>query len=152
MPTILEGLDKAADLKGKPLGTSGWRKITQEQVNAFAEATGDHQWIHVDPVRAAKESPFKGPIAHGYLTLSVIPALLPDVLEVKGVKMGVNYGANKIRFPSPVPVGSEVRLVAEMADVEKIEGGVQLTLKATIEVKGGQKPALAAEVLYRYYA
>ena len=139
-------------LKGKKLGSTEWKAVTQEQVNDFAKATGDHQWIHTDPVRAAKESPFKGPIAHGYLSLSLVPTLLVgDLVHLSGAKLVINYGANKIRFPTPVPVGGKVRLTAEATDVEEVEGGIQVTYKATLELEGAPKPALAAELLYRYY-
>jgi acyl dehydratase len=151
MAAFAISVQEASGIKGKVLGTTGWRKVTQDEVNDFARATGDHQWIHIDPERAARESPFKKTIAHGYLSLSLVPVLLGELLDVQGAKMGINYGANKIRFPAPVPVGSNVRLAAEIADVEAVDGGVQLTVKATVEIEGGKKPALAAELLYRYY-
>jgi acyl dehydratase len=119
-------------------------------VNIFAEATGDHQWIHID-VERAKAGPFGGPIAHGYLTLSLAPVLLAGVLRVDGVAMGVNYGANKVRFPSPVPVGSNVRLGAKLLGVEDVTGGKQVTIEATFEVEGAAKPSCVAELLFRYY-
>jgi acyl dehydratase len=124
--------------------------VTQEQVNLFADATGDHQWIHVDPERA-KAGPFGGPIAHGYLTLSLIPVLLGGVMSVGGVAMGVNYGTNKVRFTSPVPVGSEVRAGATLASVEEVAGGVQVALDVLVEVKDAPKPSCVAQVVYRYY-
>ena len=127
-------------------------EVTQEQVNLFADATGDHQWIHVDPERATKESPFGGPIAHGYLTLSLGPKLLPQIMQVQGVKMGVNYGANKVRFPSPVPVGAKLRAGASLAEVEDVAGGVQVTMDVTFEVDGAPKPACVAQILLRYYS
>lgn len=151
MAAFAISVQAASGIKGKVLGTTGWRTVTQEEVNDFARATGDHQWIHIDPERAARESPFKKTIAHGYLSLSLVPVLFGELLDVQGAKMGINYGANKIRFPAPVPVGSNVRLAAEIADVEAVDGGVQLTVKATVEIEGGKKPALAAELLYRYY-
>ena len=141
------------DLKsrvGDHLGHSDWLEITQDQVNKFADATGDHQWIHVDPERA-KAGPFGGPIAHGYLTLSLAPMMLPQVVRVDGVKMGVNYGLNKLRFPSPVPVGSKLRVGAVLADVEDIAGGAQVTMDLTFEVEGKDKPACVAQAVYRYY-
>src|SRR3954471_15936681 len=125
-------------------------QVTQEQVNRFADATGDHQWIHVDPERA-KAGPFGGPIAHGYLTLSLGPALLPQVMTVEGISMGVNYGCNKVRFPAPVPVGSKVRVGAQLAGVEEVTGGAQVTLDLTFEVEGAPKPSCVAQVVYRYY-
>ncbi|RBY74923.1 dehydratase [Blastococcus sp. TF02-09] len=138
-------------LVGQELGTSEWYEVTQEHVNLFADATGDHQWIHVDPERAAKESPFGGPIAHGYLTLSLLVPLFGGVLRVTDTVMGVNYGLNKVRFPSPVPVGSKVRLTATLTNIEDIAGGKQLTFSCVIEREGGDKPVCIAEPVYRYY-
>ncbi|MGY1752186.1 MaoC family dehydratase [Blastococcus sp. SYSU D01042] len=138
-------------LVGKELGTSEWYEVTQEHVNLFADATGDHQWIHVDPERATKESPFGGPIAHGYLTLSLLVPLFGGVLRVTDTVMGVNYGLNKVRFPSPVPVGSKVRLTATLTGIEDIAGGKQLTFSCVIEREGGDKPVCIAEPVYRYY-
>jgi acyl dehydratase len=138
-------------LKGRELGSSDWHEVTQEHVDLFAEATGDHQWIHVDVERAKAESPFGGPIAHGYLTLSLLAALSAQVLVVTDTAMGVNYGLNKVRFPSPVPVGARVRLTASLKDVEEVTGGLQLTLSAVIEREGGDKPVCIAEPVYRYY-
>ena len=152
MATIIDGIDELKARIGDHLGYSDWMEITQDQVNLFAEATGDHQWIHTDPERATKESPFGGPIAHGYLTLSLAPMLLPQIMQVKGVKMGVNYGANKIRFPSPVPVGAKLRAGAALAEIEDVAGGVQVTLDVTFEVDGAPKPACVAQILLRYYA
>ncbi|HET7652380.1 MAG TPA: MaoC family dehydratase [Acidimicrobiales bacterium] len=136
---------------GEHLGYSDWLEITQERVNQFADATGDHQWIHVDVERAKKESPFGGPIAHGYLTLSLLPMTLGKIVRVEGFKMGVNYGLNKLRFPSPVPVGANLRAGATLANLEDVPGGVQLTYEVTFEVEGKDKPAAVAEVLLRYY-
>jgi acyl dehydratase len=136
---------------GEHLGYSDWLEITQERVNQFADATGDHQWIHVDVERAKKESPFGGPIAHGYLTLSLLPLTLGKIVRVEGFKMGVNYGLNKLRFPSPVPVGANLRAGATLKNLEEIPGGVQLTYEVTFEVEGKDKPAAVAEVLLRYY-
>jgi acyl dehydratase len=136
---------------GEDLGYSEYHRVTQEQVNLFADATGDHQWIHID-VERAKAGPFGGPIAHGYLTLSLAPMLLAQVLKVDGVKMGVNYGANKIRFPSPVPVGSNVRVGAKLANVEDVSGGLQVTIEASFEVEGATKPSCVAELVFRYYS
>jgi acyl dehydratase len=132
------------------LGYSAWHNVSQDQVNRFADATGDHQWIHID-VERAKAGPFGGPIAHGYLTLSLAPILLAEVLQVEGVAMGVNYGANKVRFPSPVPVGSNLRLGATIKQVEDVAGGVQVTVEAVFEVEGATKPSCVAELLFRYY-
>ncbi len=151
MATIIDGIDGLKAKVGDHLGYSDWVEITQEQVNQFADATGDHQWIHVD-VERAKAGPFGGPIAHGYLTLSLGPALLPQILQVNGVSMGVNYGCNKVRFPSPVPVGANVRLGIELSTVEEIGGdGVQATMTFTYEVEDAAKPACVAEVIIRYY-
>jgi len=151
MTTTIDGIDGLKKVVGDHLGYSEWHEVTQEQVNRFAEATGDHQWIHVD-VERAKAGPFGGPIAHGYLTLSLTPALLDEVLHVSGVAMGINYGLNKLRVPSPVPVGSKVRAGATVAEVEDVAGGVQVALAVTFEIEGGAKPACVAEVLFRYYS
>src|ERR1700712_2708324 len=121
-PRIVKGVQGLKDLVGEHIGYSDWHEVTQDQVNLFADATGDHQWIHIDPERA-KAGPFGGPIAHGYLTLSLAPALLPEVIQVSGISMGVNYGCNKVRFPSPVPVGSKVRAGAQLVSVEDVSGG-----------------------------
>ncbi len=150
MATTVNGIDELKALQGQHLGHSDYVEITQEQVNQFAEATGDHQWIHTDPERA-KAGPFGGPIAHGYLTLSLAPALLPQILQVGGIPMGVNYGCGKVRFPSPVPVGSKVRAGAELVSVEDVAGGAQVTMSVTFEVEGAPKPSCVAEVIYRYY-
>jgi acyl dehydratase len=151
MTTIIEGIDGLRAKVGEHLGYSDWVEITQDQVNRFADATGDHQWIHVD-VERANAGPFGGPIAHGYLTLALGPGLLPTIIEVRGISMGVNYGANKIRFPAPVPVGSKLRLGAKLLAVEDVSGGVQGTMELTFEVDGAAKPSCVAEVLYRYYS
>ena len=150
MTTVFESLDEIRAAVGTTLGTSDWFDVTQEQVNQFAEATGDHQWIHVDVERATKESPFGGPIAHGYLTLSLTNLVLPQVLEVRGVSMGVNYGTGKVRLPAPVPVGSRVRGTAELTACDEVTGGVQTTIVITMEVEGGSKPACVVESLSRW--
>ena len=149
--TEFAGLDQVRDAVGHDLGTSNWLEITQERVNQFADATGDHQCIHVDPERAAA-GPFGAPIAHGYLTLSLSNALLPEIVEVRDVSMGVNYGANKVRFPAPVPVGSRIRAQVTLASVEDVPGGVQTTMVITIEIDGGIKPACVIESISRYLA
>jgi acyl dehydratase len=149
--TILQGIDGVKEKVGEHLGYSDWVEVTQDQVNLFADATGDHQWIHVDPERAAKESPFGGPIAHGYLTISLAPVLLASIVRVEGVTMGVNYGINKLRFPGPVPVGAKLRAGAILAQVEDISGGAQVTYDLTFEVDGQEKPACVAQVVYRFY-
>ena len=147
---IINGADELKALVGEHLGYSPWVDITQEQVNMFAEATGDHQWIHVD-VERATTGPFGAPIAHGYLTLSLGPMLYPQVVEIRGFTMGVNYGTNKVRFMSPVPVGSRLRLGVKILDVADIAGGVQNTLEFTFEVEGAAKPSCVAEVVFRSY-
>jgi acyl dehydratase len=152
MTTTVQGTAGLKSLLGTHLGYSDWIEVTQEQVNLFADATGDHQWIHVDPERAAKESPFGGPIAHGYLTLSLGPSLFPQILTVEGIRMAVNYGCAKVRFPSPVPVGSKLRLGAELTAAEDIgNGGIQVSMTFTYEVEGAAKPSCVAEIILRYY-
>jgi acyl dehydratase len=151
MSSTTTTIAELAGLKGTELGTSDWFEVTQDRVNTFADATDDHQWIHVDVERATKESPFGGPIAHGYLTLSLLIPMWTQVLTVTDQTMGVNYGLNKVRFPAPVPVGSKVRLVATLADVEEIKGGVQMTVAAVIEREGGDKPVCIAEPVFRAY-
>ncbi|MDE3203021.1 MAG: MaoC family dehydratase [Acidobacteriota bacterium] len=150
MTTKIEGIDGLKAAVGQHVGYSAWHQVTQEQVNMFADATGDHQWIHVD-VERAKSGPFGGPIAHGYLTLSLTPTLLTEVFVVSGVSMAINYGLNKVRFPSPVPVGSQVRAGIEIASVEEVSGGAQVGLTVTYEIEGGTKPVCVAEILFRYY-
>ena len=135
---------------GQHLGYSDWVEVTQEQVNLFADATGDHQWIHVDPERA-KAGPFGGPIAHGYLTIALAPVLLGQVMQVTGISLGVNYGLNKLRFPSPVPVGGKLRLGTTLAAVDEIPGGAQVTMDMKFEVEGKEKPSCVAQAVYRYY-
>jgi acyl dehydratase len=147
--TVLDGAQAVLDAVGTHLGHSDWLEITQERVDLFAEATGDHQWIHVDPVRA-KDGPFGGTIAHGYLTLSLSNLFLPQIVEVTGFSMGINYGTGKIRFPAPVPVGARVRAGAELVSVEEIKGGLQSTVMITIEIEGGTKPACVIESISRY--
>jgi len=138
-------------LKGQELGTSEWFEITQERVDTFATATDDHQWIHVDGERARRESPFGGPVAHGYLTLSLLTPMYKQVLDVSDAVMGLNYGLNKVRFPAPVPVGCRIRLIATLEDVTEIAGGLQLTVSSLIEREGGDKPVCIAEAVYRTY-
>jgi acyl dehydratase len=146
------GIDDFKSLVGTELGHSEWVTVDQDRIDLFADATGDHQWIHVDPERA-KDGPFGGTIAHGYLTLSLAPALLQQIITVQGMAFGVNYGCNKVRFPSPVPVGSDVRLGATVAAVDEVEGGrgVQVALDLILEVRQATKPACVAQVVYRYY-
>ena len=137
---------------GQELGVSDWHLVTQPEINAFADATHDHQWIHVDVERAKKESPFGGPVAHGYYTLSLAPYLMAQIWSVQGVKMGVNYGLNRLRFPAPVLVGKRVRARATLNNVEDVPGGIQVTVGITFEVEGSDKPVCVAEGVYRYYA
>jgi acyl dehydratase len=139
-------------LKGQELGSSPWIEVTQDRVNTFADATDDHQWIHLDVERAKKESPFGGPVAHGYLTLSLLIPLWKQVLTVTDATAFVNYGLNKVRFPAPVPVGGRIRLTATLTDVAEVKGGLQLTGSAVIELEGGDKPVCVAEPIFRFFA
>ena len=136
---------------GRELGVSEWHLVTQEEINKFADTTYDHQWIHIDVERAKKESPFGGPIAHGYYTLSLAPHLMSQIWGVNDVKMGVNYGLNKLRFPSPVMIGKRVRARATLNNVEDVAGGIQVAVGISFEVEGSDKPVCVAEGLYRYY-
>jgi acyl dehydratase len=147
----VNGIDEIKALAGKDLGKSAWLEITQDRVNLFADATDDHQWIHVDPERAAT-GPFGTTIAHGYLTLSLVIPMFHDLLEISGISMGINYGLDKLRFPSPVKVGSKVRLGGVVAQVDDVAGGVQMSVDFTVEVEGQDKPALVARAVYRQYA
>jgi acyl dehydratase len=149
--TTVERLDEFHGLVGRQIGYSEWQTITQERVNLFADATDDHQWIHVDP-EAAKAGPFGGPIAHGYLTLSLGPVLLQKILDIPGMTYGINYGANKVRFPSPVPVGAELRMGVTVASAEDVGGGVQVVFDLVFELKDAPKPACVAQVVYRYFS
>ena len=148
---VINGAAELKSLIGEHLGYSPYMDITQERVNQFAEATGDYQWIHVD-VERAKAGPFGAPIAHGYLTLSLGPVLYPQVVRVDGFSMGVNYGANKVRFPSPVPVGSRLRLGVKLLEVKDVAGGAEITLEFTFEVEGATKPSCVAEIIFRLFA
>ena len=152
MTLTANGLDELKALAGADLGHTGWLEISQDRVNAFADATGDHQWIHVDAEKAAA-GPFGGTIAHGYLTLSLVVHLMNELLDVRGVSMGINYGLNKVRFPAPVPVGSKVRLAAQVGAVEDAGvNAVQAVVDVTVELAGSEKPACAAQTVFRYYA
>jgi acyl dehydratase len=149
--THVAALDDLKALVGQPLGTSSWFTVEQDRINTFADATDDHQWIHVNPERAAKESAFGGPIAHGYLTLSLIIPMWEEVLKVDSVTMGVNYGLNKVRFTSPVPAGSRIRLNATLKSVETLpKGGMQLTVDGVIEREDSERPAVVVEAVYRF--
>ncbi len=151
MTVIANGLDELKALAGTDLGQTGWLEVTQQRIDTFADATGDHQWIHVDIERAAA-GPFGTTIAHGYLTLSLVIPLFGELLEVKGVSMGINYGLNKVRFPAPVPAGSKIRLAARFGAIEDAGvNAVQAMVDFTIEVEGSEKPACVAQALYRYY-
>ncbi|MEU9670974.1 MaoC family dehydratase [Streptomyces bobili] len=151
MSLTVNGLDELKKLAGSDLGTSEWIEVTQERIDTFADATGDHQWIHVDPERA-EDGPFGAPIAHGYLTLSLFIPLFTELLDVQGVTTKVNYGLNKVRFPSPVKVGSRIRLTARLAEVEEVPGGMQIAVDGAIEIEGGAKPAAVLQSLSRFYA
>ncbi len=151
MTTKANGLEEIKALAGLSLGHGDWLEITQDRIDRFATATDDHQWIHVDPERAAN-GPFGATIAHGYLTLSLLIPLFNDLLEITGVRMSVNYGLEKVRFPQPVPVGGKIRLAGEVAEVTEIAGGVQMTLDFAIELDGSPKPACVARAVYRHYA
>jgi acyl dehydratase len=146
----VNGIGELEGLAGQELGSSEWHEIAQERVNTFADATGDHQWIHVDPERAAA-GPFGGTIAHGYLTLSLLPQATFALMHVEDASAAINYGLNKVRFPAPVPVGSRIRTSYRIADVAEVEGGVQVTTVGTVEREGGEKPVCVAETLTRYY-
>ncbi|MGG7574803.1 MaoC family dehydratase [Streptomyces sirii] len=149
-PRVFASLDELRAAVGEELGTSDWLEVDQKRIDLFADATGDHQWIHVDQERAAA-GPFGTTIAHGYLTLSLLPAFVPQLMRVDNVKMGINYGTNKVRFPDTVPVGSRLRATAKIADVAEVKGGVQLTTVVTIEREGGDKPVCVAESVSRFY-
>jgi acyl dehydratase len=150
MAVTVQGVEGFHDLVGEHLGYSEWHRVDQNQIDLFAEATGDHQWIHVDPERA-KTGPFGAAIAHGYLTLALGPVFLGEVMIVEGTSMGINYGCNKVRFPSPVTVDSNLRLGVGVAEVEDVSGGVQVILDFTLEAEGATKPACVAQVVYRYF-
>ncbi|MEH6604393.1 MAG: MaoC family dehydratase [Pseudomonadales bacterium] len=135
---------------GEQLGKSDWLSVDQERINLFADATGDHQWIHVDPEKA-KEGPFGGCIAHGYLTLSLVNLFLPQIIDVQNISMGVNYGCEKVRFPSTVPVGSRVRGSGELVQVDAVKGGVQAVVRVMVEVEGSERPACVVDTISRYF-
>ncbi|MDD3763395.1 MAG: MaoC family dehydratase [Nevskiales bacterium] len=150
MPVVFDSAEAVLSAVGQTLGSSEWVEITQARVNLFADATDDHQWIHVDPERA-KDGPFGACIAHGYLTLSLVSRFLPQIVDVK-MKMGVNYGCGKVRFPAPVKVGSRIRGTGELVEAERTkDGAVQATIRVTVEIEGGTKPACIADTISRYY-
>jgi len=149
MTTIIDGPDAVLAAVGTHLGHSDWLTIEQDRVNMFADATGDHQWIHVDPERA-KDGPFGAPIAHGYLTMSLSNFFLPQIVEVHGFSAGINYGVDKVRFPSPVKVGERVRAGAELIEVTEVKGGLQTLMRITIEIDGNDRPACVIDALSRW--
>jgi len=145
---VFKNLEEFRSIKGKDLPTGEWYTVTQKMINDFANATLDKQWIHVDEERAAKESPFKSTVAHGFMSVAMISRMLEEMFIVKSVKMGLNYGLNKVRFPSPVPVNSELRMLADVKNIEEINNnGIKITFSCTIEIKGQEKPACVAEFL-----
>ncbi|MET9295479.1 MaoC family dehydratase [Streptomyces sp. NPDC003077] len=149
-PRVFASPDDLRDAVGEELGPGDWFEIDQRRIDRFADATGDHQWIHVDPEKAAT-GPFGTTIAHGYLTLSLLPALVPRLVRVENVAMGVNYGLDRVRFPAPVPVGSRLRATVRIAEVTEVADGVQLAAEVTVERAGGEKPVCVARTLTRYY-
>ena len=151
-PTVIPDIPSLSSFVGKPLGTTEWFEVSQERIDDFARATGDHQWIHVDVERAKSESPFGGTIAHGYLTIALAPALLPQLLRVEGSSRTVNYGIEKMRLPSPVPAGSRLQLSAEIKHVRDIRGGsARVTIALRFHVEGVKKPCCSADVIYVYF-
>lgn len=150
MTTIVSNPKELPNFVGRHLGYSDWLEIDQERINLFADATGDHQWIHVDPVKA-KDGPFGKCIAHGYLSLSLVNLFLPQIIDVQQLKMGVNYGCEKVRFPAPVPVDSKVRGGGEVVSVEEVKGGFQAIIRVTVEIEGNDRPACVIDTISRYY-
>lgn len=152
MPTVLNGKAELMAAAGKDLGHTEWHTMEMSRIKAFADATGDHQWIHVDEERARKESPFGAPIAHGYLTLSLVAGMFFQVVQVKGMKLTINYGCNKVRFTSPVPAGAKVRARAKLIAADPMDGGgVRLTNQVTVEIEGQERPACVAETMSIVY-
>jgi acyl dehydratase len=149
--TRFAGIADAKAMLGQEIGVSDWMLIDQERVNGFAQVTGDQQWVHVDVERARRESPFGGPIAHGYLTVSLLAKFAGECIAVDGIRLAVNYGLNRVRFAAPVKVGSCIRARFVLAAVDDIDGGAQMQWLATIEIEGGEKPACIAEMLTRWY-
>ncbi len=150
MSTVYDNPAALLSAPGTSLGPTDWLEITQERINQFAEATGDHQWIHVDPERA-KDGPFGATIAHGYLTLSLANLFLPDLMSVENTSMGVNYGCEKVRFPAPVPVGSRLRGSGEVISAEEVKGGVQVVVRVTVEIEGSDRPACVVDTISRFF-
>lgn len=151
MKTVINSYDEFASYLGKPLGTSEWLEVDQDRINAFADATLDHQWIHVDVERAKAESPYKSTIAHGYLTLALLPHLWDEIVKVNNLKMMVNYGMDKMRFGQPVITGSRIRMTAKLANIENLRGISKAYIDFTIEIEGQRKPALKGEAQFLYY-
>lgn len=150
MTTVFNHPHELLQSVGKRLGESAWVAIEQDRINLFADATDDHQWIHVDAEKA-KTGPFGATIAHGYLTLSLVNRFLPEIVDVRGISMGVNYGCDKVRFPAPVKVGSRVRGVGELVAAEEVKGGIQATIRVTVEIEGGERPACVVDTISRYF-
>ncbi len=149
MATVFETPAELKAAVGKHLGYSDWLEISQDRIDRFADATGDHQWIHVDPERA-KQGPFGATIAHGYLTQSLVNHFLPQIVEVRGISMGINYGADRLRFPAPVPVNSRVRGGAELLEVQEVKGTIQAKVRVTVEIQGSERPACVIDTISRY--
>ena len=149
--TLIDGVAGLKSLSGKELGTSDWRPMTYDAIRKFADATGDHQWIHVDRERTARESPFGKPIAHGYFTVSLIAGIFFELVEVQDFGMVINYGLNKVRFPAPLKEGQRYRLNVKLGEVTDIPNGAEGLIQATVEVEGERKPACVAEIVFRFY-
>lgn len=149
--TEIESVEKLGEQVGREVAVSDWLEVTQERINQFAEATGDRQWIHTDPERAARESPYKQTIAHGFLTLSLLSELMMSAISVGGVRMGINYGLNRVRFVAPVPAGARIRGRFTLSELKEFKGGTEATWSVTVEREGGDKPCCAADWLVRYY-
>ena len=147
---VIEGKAGLQALAGKEVGVSDWYTVALDDIKKFADATGDHQWIHVDPVRA-KVGPFGATIAHGYLTLSLVSMFLPQIVDVRGIRMGINYGTDKVRFPAPVPSGSRIRAGGELVGLADVKDGVQATIRVTVEIEGRDRPACVVDTISRYY-
>jgi acyl dehydratase len=146
----INGLEELRKAEGDVLGTSDWHQVTQDEVDTFADVTGDHQWIHVD-VERARQTPFGGTIAHGYFTLSLAPRFADQIMRLDGFAFALNYGLNKVRFPAPLPVGQRVRMTSRLSKLDDIPGGAQITFENTFEVEGGEKPVCVAESVARVY-